>query len=160
MPMKTDHSRKKGISPLVAAVLLIAFTVALGSLIFSFLSSTITQTTDTITNRTTQAIDCSAASINVEEVFVSGTTSATVRVVIKNTGFTDDLVIRDLQVFNTTGNNFTTSGLPIPDFDRGEIATVAIGANFTSCPGSFSKVIVSTTCGGISDTFTGTPKCS
>lgn len=153
----------KGISPLIASVLLIAFTVAIATLVFSFLSTTVRQTTTTTSNRTTEALECSAASVNIEDVYVSGGSgAATVRVIVKNTGFTNDLSLVSASVYNDTGVNFSTSDIPVTDFDRGEIATLTftnVNLSGGGCPTAFSQAIVTTSCGGISDTFDGTPKC-
>jgi flagellin-like protein len=153
----------KGISPLIAAVLLIAFTVAIATIVFSFLSTTVRQTTASTSNKTTEALDCSAASVNIEDVYISGSSAAaTVRVIVKNTGFTNDLSIISAQLYNDTGVNFTTPDIPLTDFDRGEIATLTftnVNLSGGGCPTAFSQVIVATSCGGITDTFDGTPKC-
>lgn len=154
----------KGISPLIASVLLIAFTLAIATLIFGFLTTTVNQAVDTTTNRSNAAIDCASASIRVEDVYITGNSSAsTVTVVVKNTGYADGLVIQDAQVFNKTGSNFTTRNLPIANFNKGNIMTLVFGnVSFSSaaCPQGFSKAVVTTTCGAVAYTFSGTPKCS
>jgi flagellin-like protein len=152
----------KGISPLIASVLLIAFTVAIATIVFSFLSTTVKQTTTSTANKTTEALECSAASINIDDVYISGTSAATVRVIVKNTGFTNGLSIISANVYNKTGVNFSTSDVPLTGFDKGETATLTFtNVNMSAgCPTAFSKVIIATSCGGVSDTFDGTPKCS
>jgi len=149
----------KGISTLLASVLLIAFTVAIATIVFSFYSSTIQSSTETVTNKTATAVDCSSASINIEDVFITGTTSATARVIVKNNGFAD-LTIQDAQFINKTGHNFTTSNVPLTGFNKGSIAALVFtNVNVSACPAGFSKVLVTTNCGGVSDIFDGTPKC-
>ncbi len=154
----------KGISALLATVLLVAFTVALATIVFSFLSTTVRTTTTTTTNKTTEALDCSVAGISIQDVYASGSSGAsTVRVVVKNTGFTNGLSIVNAVVYNASGVNFTTGDVPLTGFDRGEIATLTfnnVNLSGGGCPTAFSQAIVATTCGGISDTFRGTPKCS
>ncbi len=152
----------KGISPLLAAVLLIAITVALATLIMGWMS-TITRTSQVkVENKTIQAIDCSAGGISIKEVYITaGATTASANVVVSNTGQTDDLQITTAQLLNITGSNFTATNVPITDFDKGDIETLTFsGMGIASCPSDFSKVIVTTNCGGVSDTFDTTPKCT
>jgi len=152
----------KGVSALFGVVLIIVFTLSLATLIFGFLTANIKETTERIGNKTALAVDCASASISIEDVFASqrSPTNFTVRVIVKNTGFTDGLVIQGAEVFNKTGSNFTAGGIPLSNFNRGNIATLVFeNVSFTSCPKDFSKAIVTTSCGAISDTFDGTPKC-
>lgn len=155
----------KGISPLIAAVLLIAFTVTIGIIVFGFLLNTTRQATTTTGNKTTEALRCSSAGIKIEDVFITGQANyTTVRLIVKNTGFTDDLSIIAAVVYNKTGVNFSTSDpLPLTDFDRGEITTLTfnnVNLSGGGCPSAFSQARVATDCGGVDDTFDGTPKCT
>ncbi len=153
----------KGISPLIAAVLLIAITVAIGTLIGGWFSTFTRTTTDRVSNRTTEAVDCTSANIHIEEVFVlaGGIVNGTAKAVVKNVGFSEDMVIKDAVLYNRTGSNFTASGTPIVNIDRGAIVTLSFSnVSIPTCPTDFSKVVVTTTCGGVDDTFTGTPKCT
>ncbi|MFH0832695.1 MAG: archaellin/type IV pilin N-terminal domain-containing protein [Candidatus Aenigmatarchaeota archaeon] len=153
----------KGISPLLASVLLIAVTVAIATLVMGWMSTTMRSTQTTVSNKTTQATECSAAAISIDDVYLSGLYSA--NVIVRNSGQTDNLQITSVQLYNVTGGNFTTSTAET-DFDKGEVTTFAIsvGSNtfpiVDTCPTDFSKVIVTTNCGGIKDTFEGTPKCA
>ena len=151
----------KGISPLIASVMLVAITVAVGVFIAGWSQQFIHTTTKNVGNKTTEAIDCSAANVDIQDVYVTaGTGAGSANVIVKNTGYANNLVIKSAQLFNKTGGNFTASGLPISGFSKGSIVALNF-ANITvvSCPTDFSQVIVSTNCGGISDTFDGSPKC-
>ncbi len=151
----------KGISPLIAAVLLIAITVAIGTLVGGWISTFTKATTDKVSNRTAEAIDCTSANINIEDVYVISGLNGVTRAVVKNTGFSDGMTIQSAQAYNRTGSNFTGAGTPITNFDKGSLVTIVFSnTSITSCPRDFSKVVVTTTCGGISDTFDGTPKCT
>src|SRR3990170_3540411 len=100
----------KGISPLLAAVLLIAVTVAIATLVSGWIS-TVTRTTQVATeNKTTEAVDCAAASVVVDDVYVNdnGATS-TVNAIVRNAGQTNDLVIGNATVYNTSGSGLTAS---------------------------------------------------
>ncbi len=158
--MKRKTKQKKGISPLIAAVLLIAFTVATATLIAGWFSTLARTTTATVTNRTDMAVGCSGASISIDQVYGVANASGTMtsRAVVRNNGLAN-LSIISAQFFNTTGNNFTTgTTLPVV-MNRGNITTLSFTTNLNTCPGAFSRVIVTTDCGGVSATFDSTPRC-
>jgi flagellin-like protein len=59
--------RKKGISPLIASVLLIAFVMAIASIFATFATNVIDQPRQETTERATQLTQCSNAIIEVED---------------------------------------------------------------------------------------------
>jgi flagellin-like protein len=144
----------KGISPLIAAVLLIAATVSLATLIMGWLGTTTSDTTSAISNKTTEAISCSSADITVDAVYLSGTT---VRAVVKNNGFSDNLQIINATLILTSGIMNSTSSTLDTDFDRGEIVSLQFRHDNLVCA-NFSKVIVSTNCGSVIREYSGVPK--
>ena len=151
----------KGISPLIAAVLLIAFTVAIATLIMGWFSTLTRTTTSAVSNKTTEAVACSNAQISISDVYITAGTVATgnARVVVKNTGYTT-LAINSVQVYNTTGQNHST-GFASVNMGPGQTQTISLtNVSVATCPTVFSKAIVTTNCGGIDDTFDGAPKCS
>ncbi len=158
--MKRKMKQKKGISPLIAAVLLIAFTVAIATLIAGWFSTLTRTTTSAVTNKTSLAVDCSSASINIREVFVKAGATGTVRALVENNGFIDDMNITSASVYNNTGHAVGGTGIPVTDFDRGESVVITFSSvNVATCPTNFDRVVVTTDCGGVSDTFSGTPRC-
>ncbi len=154
----------KGVSPLIAAVMLIVVSMTIATIIYGSLSTTIRSSTAITSNTSAKTVECTSASVSIQDVFISGSSSSsTVRAIVKNSGYTDDLVVQDGQVFNKTGSNFSTPDTPVTNFDRGNIVTLTfsnVSFSSASCPNAFSKVIVTTNCGGISNVFDGTPKCS
>lgn len=156
--MKTKKT--KGISPLIAAVLLIAFTVAIATLIMGWFSAFTRSTTATVSNSTTQAVNCADARVSIRDVYLqSAGGSGDVNVIVENTGGSS-VSLTGLEVVNTTGNGFSAGFTTVGSFNKSQILTFKItGTTFASCPGSFSKAIVTTGCGGIGDVFTNTPKC-
>ncbi len=155
-------SSSMGISPLLASVLLIAVTVAIATLVAGWLSTTVRTTQTTVSNRTLDATECSGASITIEEVYMDAGRNASQRVIVKNSGQADSLQIVSAQIYNRTGGNFSALSLPITNFNRGNVTTLVFDPNNTvidACPGDFSKVVISTNCGGVSTEFTSTPKC-
>ncbi len=162
--MKRKMKQKKGISPLIAAVLLIAFTVAIATLIAGWFSTLARTTTATVTNRTDLAVGCSGASISIDQVYTvantSGGATSTARAIVRNNGLVN-LSLVAAQLFNTTGIGFTTStSMPVV-LARGGVTTISFASvNLVSCPGGFSRVTVTTNCGGVSATFDSTPRCA
>ena len=154
----------KGISPLIAAVLLIAITVTIATLVSGWIS-TVTRTTQIAAeNKTTEAVECAAAAISVDQVYMVG--NRTVRVVVRNSGQANDLVIANVSVINSTGSVFTFPTAPaLTNFDRGDSYTFLVDTGTggvtigRTCPADFSKVIVTTNCGGVASTFDKTPRC-
>lgn len=150
----------KGISPLVASVLLIAFVVAIATIIMGWMGTFTRETTATISNRTTEAVDCASAGINIDDVYLTAGVNGTIRAIVRNTGFTDNMVLKAASFYKTNGAVWNATGDPVvSDFDKGEITTIT----FTTTTGwvacaNFSRVTVTTQCGGIGDTFDGTPK--
>ncbi len=153
------HSSRKmrGVSPLVASVLLIAIVITISMIIMGWLSTLTKTTTSTVTNKTQEGINCASASISIEDVYIIGTSSA--NVVVKNTGFTNGLNISGT-LLNITGYNFTATQ-PASLLNKGNVFTLNFpSVSIATCPNSFSRVIVTTDCGGVIDTFTNAPKCA
>ena len=152
----------KGVSPLLSGILLVAITVTVASLASGWFTSTIRASTDTATNRTDAGLLCSGASISIDNLFITGTSSATVTASVRNTGQTDTLALQNAQIFNSTGSNFSATNINTSTkLNKGEVFTLSfVTASFDSCPGSFSELLITTNCGGITDKYTGTPKCN
>ena len=150
----------KGISPLLAAVLLIAVTVAIATLVMGWIS-TVTRTTQVaVSNKTTEAVNCASAAVVIGDVYIN-TAAGTATVIVRNSGQSDDLTIASAILVNVSGNSvLPAESLPVTDFDKGEIQTFTYTSTGINACANFSRAIVSTNCGGISATFDRTPKCS
>jgi flagellin-like protein len=149
----------KGLSELISSVLLLVLTITIAVIIFTFYQSNVTTTTEKVGNKSGEAIDCTSGNINIEDVFITNGTTGSVRVIVRNAGFTT-LDINSAQVYNRTGSNFSSSMIPLTNFEKGSIATLVFeNVSIEACPLQFSKAIVTTSCGGVSDTFDGTPNC-
>lgn len=150
----------KGISPLIASVMLIAITVGAAALIMGWYNGLAKSTTESVSNKTGASVSCSSAQITVEDVYVSAgdMLNGSARIIVKNAGF-DAITVNSAQLYNRTGDNFST-GFGPSDVNAGGIKTISLAnVSVPGCPADFSKVIVSTSCGGISAVFDGTPKC-
>ncbi len=170
-------SHSKGISPLLASVLLIAVTVAIATLTAGWVSTTVRTTQTTITNKTTEAVDCSAAAITIQGVYFHASeggslSNGTAKAIVRNSGMTDDLTIAAVTFYNVSGGAFSGGTIrgpvtPVSNFDKGNaevfnVSGTAVGASGfvgATCPNDFSKVVVTTSCGGVSAIWDRTPVC-
>ena len=145
----------KGISSLIAAVLLIAITVVVTTIYSGWYTSLLGGQTKTIENKTRLIIDCTAARISILDVYLDFTNNVS-RVSVRNSGQSDD-VIASANVYNSNGINGTNlSALPA-NVIKGD--TISLEFNITgvipAC-GNFSKASVASQCK--TDSFTSTPK--
>lgn len=147
----------KGISPLIATVLLIVLVIAISTLVTNWTTNFTRNAQDDITNSTDIAVKCSGAQVDIKDVYLANGSLASGSVVIENIGLVDNLRIVSVNIYNKTGSNFSASGLPISGFNRGQIATVQfVNASIPNCL-AFDKVIVATNCVGAVDTFKTNP---
>jgi len=137
----------KGVSPLVAAVLLIAFTVAVSMIVMGWFSTFVRGTTANISGTTEEAIGCNVASISIEHVYISGTTGT---IVVKNTGFKDFTTVKGI-IVNTTGGTCDLGSITL---SKGAVDDISGTCNAIANCNAFDRAIVTTECGGVSDTVT------
>jgi flagellin-like protein len=74
----------KGISPLIASVLLIAFTVAVGGILSIWLVGFTTTNTNIISEQTTDELECSYAAVSIRNLRYN-TTSSNITGMVENT---------------------------------------------------------------------------
>ena len=149
----------KGISPLVASVLLLAIVVSLSVIIGGWVNTLSKDTTNTVSNRTSEAVSCSSSDITIDSLYITNGTSGTARAQVRNQGF-QSITLMSAQLLNRTGHNFSTT-TSLGSLTKGQIIQVSFsGVSVPSCPTDFSKLVVTTTCGGISHTYAGTPNCA
>src|SRR3989344_974063 len=141
----------KGISAFLASVLLITVVFVVGLIVTNWMTAITRSTQITAENKTAEATQCASAGITIDDVYVNSTSA---RAIVRNSGQSDNLQLVNAVALNTSGSSSTVSSIDT-DFDKGEITTINFtGISFNSCPSSFSKIIVSTNCGGISTEFT------
>lgn len=99
---------QKGLSPLVAVVLIIAFTVAVAGLIGSWLSATTKRETEIVGKSLQYQVNCTKASLEVMEVICS---TNTLKVSVYNSG---PIELTNMSVYVSNGttiySNSTCSG--------------------------------------------------
>ena len=108
---------KKGISPLLATVILIALTLAVAALLGSWFTSVTRMQTDIIEETAATQINCTAAHLEISDVTCSGS-SDNIKVSITNLGndialynFTTLVTINNTYYLNSTGGPNSTNQL-------------------------------------------------
>ncbi len=144
--------KKKGLSPLIAAVLLIVFTIGIATIIMSWINTYTKDTTSEASKNTQDLIDCTSTNVNILDVYILAPTS--VKVIARNTGM-KPIMVKECYVWDTNGTrcmlNFTASMV-----DEGisfDLINTTCPITFTAgCP-EFQKVTISTTCSGVTSRF-------
>jgi len=93
--MRRIMNKQKGVSPLIAAVLLIAFTMAVAAILTAWLTTFTKEQTENVGNRSNQVISCSYAGIAIYDA-VWDDTNDRMLVSIANTGAID---LTDVNVY-------------------------------------------------------------
>jgi len=92
---------KKGISPLIATVLIIGFTIVLAVLVITWISGTVTtqtENTDCLADANSKCLDLVGSAIDVSDVWTGPTTSGVVTLTVRNeksTPFNFDVIWLD-----------------------------------------------------------------
>ncbi len=135
----------KGVSPMIAVVLLIAITVLLSGVIFGWIKLFSFTETEKISNRSEELTSCSGSAINIDDVYLDFGANKS-RVAVRNTGQLTER-ITSAQLLNTNGLNATLLGNQTVTISRGEVKFIEFPLNGTiSNCANFSQVKVSTIC--------------
>jgi len=134
----------KGVSPLVAVVLIIAISVLLTGIIFGWLKGFTTFQTEEISNRTEDLTACSGSSIRIDDVYLDFTSNKS-RITVRNAGQLAEKII-SAELLNNNGQNVSFQNQTVA-IGKGEIKTIefAINGTIQGC-GQFSQVKVTTLC--------------
>ena len=108
----------KGISPLIAAVLLIAFTVSIATIIIGWFTTFVRTTTGNVTESTEETLGCSVASISIEHVYLNGTAG---NGVVKSTGCKDFTKVSGM-IVSSAGDICSTNPISL---SNGSIGTLS-----------------------------------
>jgi len=143
---------RKGISPLIAAVLMVVFTVAISAIVVNWMASYASSTTASASNSSTGVLGCSQQNVGIEAIYVTVNNSTggldTFRVSVANTG-TGGVTLTAANAFNNTG---TICGLlsSSTTLSQGSIAQLTNSScdilDDVACA-DFSTVRVTTYCG-------------
>jgi flagellin-like protein len=99
----------KGISPLIAAVLLIAFTVAIGGIVSIFFTSFTKQTTSGVSSQGQALISCTGSAPTVDLVRYNSTLGNMVNITYTNPGA---ITLQNIVIYTTLSNSTTNTTVP------------------------------------------------
>ena len=131
---------KKGISPLIATVLLIAFTIAIGGVLLIWFSSLTNTQTQTVGTSSEKLADCAASAITIREARYNSTpgsaASTFVNVTISLVAGTQN--IANLTVF-VTGKGITNSTADNSTITPGSTITIRANVSSNAIPPEFVR---------------------
>jgi len=145
MALINDKPVLKGLSSVIAAVLLIAIVLILTVTVSSWLTVFSKDTTATISNSSSEFVNCAVSGIVIEDVYLdlAGNLS---RVTVRNTGQNTERIF-SAQLLNTNGQAASlNSSLPV-NLTIGDIKLITFNINGTisSCS-NFSQVRIASAC--------------
>ncbi|NOQ55371.1 MAG: hypothetical protein GQ477_01050 [Nanohaloarchaea archaeon] len=141
----SKKSKKKGLSPLIATVLLVVFTIGIATIIISWMNIYTKDATLDANQDTQTMLDCTNTNIDIDKVYILSENS--VKVIARNTGH-KPLILKEAFVWDTNGTrcilNITDSTLD--ESESIELTNDSCQITFTAgCP-EFDMATVSTTC--------------
>lgn len=142
----------KGISPLIATVILIAFVIAVAGILSTFFTGFTKEQKAGVESKATTIIDCSVATMDLDNVAVS-VNPTNFSLVVSNTG-QEELSGLKVIFFNSTyAGTCMTSGNPT--LTVGETKTIT-NSSCTEMPvGPITKIqVTTTTCAGVKSELT------
>lgn len=140
---------RKGISPLIAAVLLIAFTVAIATIVMGWMSTTTRDTTQDISDKLGSATDCSNAAVSIQGLTENG---GNYTIMVSNSGYYNFTRVDGIILF-TDGTVCEFDNITL---NTGSLGTLTqTGCKDISAESEISRVSIATDCGGIGDYITG-----
>lgn len=148
--------KRKGISPLIAVVLLIVFTVAISTIIIGWMNDYTKKTTSDASKNTDVVVACAKQVINIpDSIGIQTNSSGYVTVLVENIGQAETTINQILAVDNES--NMCSIDIMNATIDIGDIGIFGP----TDCSGTFvagtptlTTVRATTTCGGVSDEWT------
>jgi flagellin-like protein len=157
----------KGISPLIATVLLIAFTLSVAGLLGGWFSGLTKTQTETIEKSSGETMNCTGSLVSIVDVLCGNTTPDapnTLRIVIANEGnnalygFSTFAQIGEMQYINSTGGPTASSPLYPGEHvtleydcehsnycgDGSQVKKIRVSPS--NCPTAWAEKLVSVTC--------------
>ena len=148
---------KKGISPMIAAVMLIGLTVLVSIIVMNWTTTLVKTQGDRISNKSAEGIQCTSASVNIQQVHLDfGSNRSTV--IVENDGLNDDTIESSIMLSKNGTISPNLTAFPV-SIKRGAITSVTFNLTGTlSNCANFSQAVVRTSC--TSDKFDSTAKCT
>ncbi len=150
----------KGVSALIASVLLIAFTVSVAMIIMGWFSSFTRTTTENISGGTQSAVACSSGVVQIDKIYIittAGSNYGKATIVAKNMGQIDLTIKAMIVAVNGTVCNMSTGVSILTGFSG---AINLTGCGNVSNAASFSTAILTTNCAGVQDSTSSLSKVS
>ena len=132
---------RKGLSPLIAVIILIAIVVIISTMLLNWTSIFTSDQTSDISNTSKQLTNCGVLSI--EDVYLDFPTNRS-RILVKSS--IEDIV-EGAELLTRSGMTMPrNTRLPL-EIDKGRIAVIEFNltSNFTACT-NFSQAVISTKC--------------
>ncbi|NOR84907.1 type IV pilin [archaeon] len=153
---------RKGVSPLIAVVLLIVFTVAVSTMIMSWMNTYTKDTTTSASANTDTVIECSRQTVNIPTTSGVTHTIDNVTVNVENNGQANT-TLKKVIAYDSTGLaciiSSTEFELEVGDLKNyGPINCTDITTGWDNT--CIASVRVTTTCGGIYDEWLNPTACS
>ena len=162
---------KKGISPIIASVFLIVFTVTIATLALNWFSGYTSDITSSADTTKTSLLNCSKIAVRIKAVYINTSVdlvdtetntgvNESIRITVSNEG-QNTLSLKDVAVYDNVGN-YVTLTPTATNLDPGIITTASNTSSTLTLDadcGDFAYAMVTTTCSGVSYKYTGTPTC-
>ncbi|MBI4019495.1 MAG: hypothetical protein HY364_04550 [Candidatus Aenigmarchaeota archaeon] len=135
--------KTKGISPLIASVLLIAIVIVVGTLTLDWATAIHSNLGSSVKNKTSE---CTTAAVVIDRVYLDLNGSVG-RIVARNSGFDDDSITGASVVTMKGQTSSNLTAFPVA-MARGTQTTLTVNISgiITSCT-NFSRAYVTTSCG-------------
>src|SRR3989344_7265833 len=130
----------KGLSPIIAVVLLIAIAVTISIILNAWSQLIITRETSDAGNKTSEVTGCE--NVEIEQIYIDFPANRT-RVFMRSSGDTYATSVTLLNTTGGTGNNVTTLPFFLP---KGQLMRFEFSNQSMASCSAFSKVIVTTNC--------------
>ena len=140
----------KGVSTLIASVLLIAVTLLVSLIVSTSFTNLAKTQASTIQTRTTEAVNCTSSDVSIDSVFVDTSSRNITRVLVRNSGLIQENIV-SAQIANKTGvTGSVVTSLPLA-IARGDVVSIVFnisgsGAAQNITCASFDQVTVATEC--------------
>ena len=144
--------KRKGISPLIAVVLLIVFTVAISTIIIGWMNDYTKKTTSDASENTDVVVSCAKQVINIPDSIGINIKNENITILVENIGQAETTIQQILTIDNDSNIcsiNFTDGTIAVGDI--GQFGPTDCSAKFGAGTPTLTTVRATTTCGGVSD---------
>src|SRR3989344_4449884 len=134
----------KGISTLIAAVLLIAVTLLISLIVSTSFTSLVKTQASTLQTRTGEAVNCTSSDITIEAVYIDALANRA-RLTVRNSGQIRENIVRSVMINDTGSTAAPTDTYPI-SLAKGALTTLIFDITTNVTCTSFNRVALTTEC--------------